>query len=90
MNKVALAEEINKILNTSKAEAERVVESLFETIAQALRKEEEVSIAGFGKFSIKHKKAREARNPKTGATVHVPAARAVKFSVAKALKESVK
>lgn len=90
MNKVALAEEINKILNTSKAEAERVVESLFETIAHALKRGEEVSIAGFGKFSIKHKKARDARNPKTGATVHVAASRAVKFSVAKALKESVK
>ncbi len=90
MNKVALAEEINKILNTSKAEAERVIESLFETIANSLKKGEEVSIAGFGKFVVKHKKAREARNPKTGATVHVAASRAVKFSVAKALKESVK
>lgn len=90
MNKVALAEELNKILNTSKAESERVVEALFDTITKALKKGEEVSIAGFGKFSVKHRKARDARNPKTGETVHVPASKAVKFSVAKALKESVK
>lgn len=90
MNKVALAEELNKILNTSKAESERVVEALFDSIAHALKKGEEVSIAGFGKFSVKHRKAREARNPKTGETVKVAASNAVKFSVAKALKESVK
>ncbi len=90
MNKVALAEEINKILNTSKAESERVVEALFNSIADALKKGEEVSVAGFGKFSVKDRKAREARNPKTGETVHVPASKAVKFTVAKALKESVK
>ncbi len=90
MNKVALAEEINKVLNTSKAEAERVVEALFDSIIHALKKGEEVSVAGFGKFSIKNRKARDARNPKTGATVKVPASKAVKFSVAKALKEAVK
>ncbi len=90
MNKVALAEQINKILNTSKAESERVVEALFDSIAHALKKGEEVSIAGFGKFSVKHRKAREARNPKTGETVKVAASNAVKFSVAKALKEAVK
>lgn len=90
MNKVALAEEINKILNTSKAESERVVEALFEAITHALKKGEEVSVAGFGKFSIKHRKARDARNPKTGETVRVAASNAVKFTVAKALKELVK
>ena len=90
MNKVALAEKINEILNTSKAEAERVVEALFDTIASALKRGEEVSVAGFGKFTVKMRKAREARNPKTGEAVKVPASRAVKFSVAKALKESVK
>lgn len=90
MNKVALAEAINKELNTSKAEAERVVEALFDAIVSALKKGDEVSVAGFGKFSVKHRKAREARNPKTGETVKVPASKAVKFSVAKALKEAVK
>lgn len=90
MNKVALAEEINKVLNTSKAEAERVVEALFDSIISSLKRGEEVSVAGFGKFSVKMRKAREARNPKTGETVKVPASNAVKFSVAKALKEGVK
>ena len=90
MNKAALAEEINKVLNTSKAESERVVEALFDAITHALKKGEEVSVAGFGKFSIKHRDARDARNPKTGETVKVPATKVVKFSVAKALKETVK
>ena len=90
MNKQALAEEVNKILNTSKAEAERVVDAVFDAIMKSVKKGEDVSVAGFGKFSLKHSKAREARNPKTGATVKVPASKKAKFTVAKAFKEMVK
>ncbi len=89
MNKVALAEEINKILNTTKTQSEEVVEALFDTVTKALKRGDEVSVAGFGKFSIKDKPARMARNPKTGEQVKVKASKAVKFSVAKALKETV-
>jgi DNA-binding protein HU-beta len=89
MNKVALAEEINKILNTTKTQSEQVVEALFDTIVKALKRGDEVSIAGFGKFIKKAKPARMARNPKTGEQVKVAASNAAKFTVAKAFKEAL-
>ncbi len=89
MNKVALAEEINKILNTTKTQSEEVVEGLFAAIVAGLKRGDEVSVAGFGKFIKKAKPARMARNPKTGEQVKVAASNAVKFSVAKAFKEAL-
>ena len=89
MNKVALAEAINEILNTTKVQSEQVVEALFDAIVKSLKKGDEVSIAGFGKFSKKAKPARMARNPKTGEQVKVAASNAVKFTVAKAFKEAI-
>jgi DNA-binding protein HU-beta len=89
MNKVALAEVINEILNTTKTQAEQVVDAVFNTIQNELKKGGEVSIAGFGKFSVKDKPARMARNPKTGEQVKVAASKAPKFGAAKALKEAL-
>jgi nucleoid DNA-binding protein len=89
MNKVALAEEINKILDTTKVQSEQVVEALFDAIVKGLKRGDDVSVAGFGKFSKKAKPARMARNPKTGEQVKVAASNAVKFTVAKAFKEAL-
>ncbi len=89
MNKVALAEAINEILNTTKTQSEQVVEALFNAIIKGLKNGDEVSVAGFGKFVKKAKPARMARNPKTGEQVKVAASNAVKFTVAKAFKEAV-
>ena len=89
MNKVALIEKVDSVLNTTKVQAEQIVDTIFESIVSTLKKGEEVSVAGFGKFIIKDKPARMARNPKTGEQVKVAASKAVKFTVAKALKEAV-
>lgn len=89
MNKVALVEAVDSVLNTTKTQAEQIVDTIFDSIIKTLKKGDEVSIAGFGKFSVKARAAREARNPKTGEKVKVPASKAPKFSAAKALKESV-
>ncbi len=89
MNKQALVEVIHSVTMGTKTQAEEVMESLIEAITKTLRKGEEVSIAGIGKFTIKKRDARTARNPKTGAPVAVPATKVVKFSVAKALKDIV-
>ena len=90
MNKAGLVEVVNEVLGTTKVQAEEVVETLLSTIVKTLQKGDEVAIAGLGKFSVKLRKAREARNPKTGATVHVKATNVPKFTAAKALKEAVK
>lgn len=89
MNKVALVEAVNEVLGTTKVQAEQVVDCVFESIVKTLKKGEEVSVAGFGKFVVKQRAAREARNPKTGEKVKVAASKAVRFTPAKALKETV-
>jgi DNA-binding protein HU-beta len=90
MNKQDIAEKVHGVLGTTKADAERAVETVVETIVGALRKGDEVSIAGLGIFKTKMRAARTARNPRTGETVQVPTMRVPKFQPAKALKEAVK
>lgn len=89
MNKAALVEEVHAVLNTTKVQAEQMVDTIFGSIVKTLKKGDEVSVAGFGKFSVKDKPARDARNPKTGEIVKVKASKAPKFSAAKALKETL-
>ena len=90
MNKAALVEVLADKMESTKVQAELAIDTIFDTIALNLKKRNEVSIAGFGKFVAKARAAREARNPKTGAMVKVPATTVPKFSAAKALKDSVK
>ena len=63
---------------------------MFDGVSKALKIGEEVKVSGFGTFKVKLAKAREARNPRSGATVHVPASKKPRFSAAKALKDAVK
>lgn len=90
MNKQDIAEKVHSVLGTTKADAERAVEAMMESIVDGLKKGEDVSIAGLGIFKTKMRAARTARNPRTGAAVQVPATRVPKFQAAKALKEAVK
>lgn len=78
------------VLGSTKVQAEQVVDKVIESIIGSLKKSEEVSIAGLGIFSVKQRAARQARNPRTGATVQVAAMKVPKFRAAKALKEAVK
>jgi DNA-binding protein HU-beta len=90
MNKQAIVEEVNGVLNTTKVQAEQIVDKVFDSIVSSLKKGEEVSVAGLGIFSVKARAARDARNPRTGETVKVPAMNVPKFRAAKALKDAVK
>jgi DNA-binding protein HU-beta len=90
MNKQDIAERVHSVLGSTKADAERAVEAMIETIVGALKKGEEVSVAGLGIFKTKMRAARTARNPRTGEAVQVPSMRVPKFQPAKALKEAVK
>ncbi len=95
MNKADLAAKLwelhsKKGVDVSKKHAEEVVDFVFDSIADCLKRGEEVSIAGFGSFVAKQRKARTARNPRTGATVQVPAMKVPKFKAGKGLKDAVK
>ncbi|AOG60215.1 DNA-binding protein HU-beta [Spiroplasma helicoides] len=89
MTKKELSEKLSSEFNTSKSDAEKMVGFIFDTITQSLVKQEEVAIAGFGKFVSAERAAREGVNPSTGAKIQIPATKVAKFKVAKQLKEAV-
>ncbi len=90
MNKAAIVDAVAEKLGGTKADAERAVDVMIDSIVDSLKKGDEVSIAGLGIFSAKMRAARTARNPRTGETVQVAAQRVPKFRAAKALKDAVK
>jgi nucleoid DNA-binding protein len=89
MKKADLVEAIAKETGLTKADATRALEATFEVITKALKKGERVPVAGFGTFNVSKRKAREGRNPQTGAAVKIPARKAVTFKAGTALKEVV-
>lgn len=74
----------------SKAEAQRAVEAVFDTITKTLGRGEDVTVTGFGTFRVAKRAAREGRNPKTGEKIHIGASVVPKFKAGKSLKDSVK
>ena len=90
MNKADIISKVHEVLGTTKAEAERAVDTVFSSIEGEMKSGGSVSVAGFGIFEAKLRAKREARNPRTGETVTVPAMRVPKFRAAKALKDAVK
>lgn len=90
MNKQDIVDAVHQALGGTKASAEHAMDVVIDTITDALKKREEISIAGLGIFSTKLRKARTARNPRTGEKVEVAAMYVPKFRAAKALKDAVK
>lgn len=73
----------------SRKQAKEVYNSFAEMIQQALKKGYRVPLAGLGKIQVRKYKARMGRNPATGETIRIPAKKRIRFTPAKALKESV-
>lgn len=86
MNKSDLIEEVAKV-TCAKQEAKDAVNALFSVIKQALGKNDRVGISGFGTFSVRARKPRMGRNPKTGQPIEISAKRVVKFKPAKEILE---
>lgn len=89
MNKGDLINEVAKIVATKK-QAQEVVDCIFSTVIDTLKKNEAVQIAGFGSFKTAKREARTGRNPQTGEEMKIEARMVPKFVPAKALKEAVK
>ena len=90
MTKSELVEKImeaNGIL--SRKESEMVVNIIFDSMADALKSGDKVEIRGFGSFTIRERESREARNPKSGALVKIPAKKTPFFKTGKELRERV-
>lgn len=89
MNKTQLIEAVAADSGLSKTDTTRAIESALDTITRTLKKGDEVSITGFGKFSVVKRAARAGVNPRTGEKVKIKASKAPKFSPGAGLKQAV-
>lgn len=89
MTKADLIAAISEKQGIKKIEAEKLVESVFETITEALVKEGKVSIVGFGAFEVKQRGERIGHNPKTGEPITINANKALTFKVGSNLKAEI-
>ena len=90
MKKSELVELVaDRLESLTRKEAETVVDTIFDGIAETLTKGDRVEIRGFGSFSVKDRAARQGRNPKTGEIVQIPAKRKTFFKVGKDLSERI-
>ena len=89
MTKQQLIEKVAAKTELGKAQAEVAVDSVFEVIAEALRENERVDLRGFGSFTVKDRKERQGRNPRTGETITIAAKRDASFRPGKELMEKL-
>jgi DNA-binding protein HU-beta len=89
MNKTELIEQIAKSADISKAAAGRALDATVAAVKASLKKGQAVTLVGFGTFHVGKRAARSGRNPRTGATIKIKAAKIPRFRPGKALKDSV-
>ena len=89
MNKTEFIERVAQEADVSTNEAQRYFEAFERVVTETLKGGEEVQITGFGKFSVKERKAREGRNPQTGEKIQIGASKVPSFSAGNALKEAI-
>ena len=89
MNKADLVSALAEKTGATKKAAEASLDALTETITDALKKGEKITLVGFGSFEVKKRAARKGRNPQTGKEIKIAAKKVVKFKVGKKLAEKV-
>ena len=89
MNKNDLIASVASSAGLSKSDATRAIESFLDSITNALKRDEKVSIVGFGNFSVSHRKATTGRNPRTGESIQIAASTVPSFKAGKAFKDAL-
>lgn len=89
MNKAELIDAVAASTYSSKADAGRAVDAVIAAVTKALKKGDQVALVGFGTFLVRKRAARKGRNPQTGATINIKAAKVPVFKAGKALKDAV-
>ena len=89
VNKSELIEAVAGSADISKAAAGRAIDAVVESVTSALKKGDQVTLIGFGTFSVKDRAARTGRNPQTGAEIQIAAAKIPSFKAGKGLKDAV-
>ena len=89
LNKAQLIASVSKDTGLTKVSAEKAVKSTLDNITKTLKKGSNVTLIGFGTFSVYNRKARKGKNPRTGETIKIAAKKVPKFKAGKALTEGV-
>ena len=89
MNKEELVKIVAERANITQKDAHELIGTTMDVITHALSKGDKVTLVGFGTFQVRERAAREGRNPRTGAVLHIPAKRTPVFAPGKLLKERV-
>ena len=89
MNKGELIDAVAAAAHLSKADASRPVEAVLDSLTDALKSGDQVSLIGFGTFGVKRREARTGRNPQTGAPIQIAASNVPGFKAGKGLKDAV-
>jgi DNA-binding protein HU-beta len=89
VNKSQLIDKIAADAELSKAAAGRALDSMIDAVTEALKSDDQVALVGFGTFSVRERSARTGRNPQTGETIQISAAKVPSFKAGKALKDAV-
>lgn len=88
MNKTQLIDELAAAADISKAAAGRALDAFTDTVTAALKDGDQVALVGFGTFSVRDRAARSGRNPQTGQTIQIAAAKVPAFKAGKGLKDA--
>jgi len=89
VNKTELIDQIANSADLSKAAAGRALDAAINAIKSSLKKEQTVTLVGFGSFYVGNRAARSGRNPRTGSTIKIKAAKVPKFRAGKGLKDAI-
>ncbi|MEY3106866.1 MAG: hypothetical protein RIT35_1039 [Pseudomonadota bacterium] len=89
MNKNDLVTKISEKSSTTKVDSTKILNAFIEAVTEALASGDEIRLIGFGTFSVYQSKATEAKNPRTGAKIMIPASKRPKFKAGKLLKDAV-
>ena len=89
MTKAELVEAVAKSASIPKAAAEKAVGAFINTVSNALKQGDRVTLVGFGSFEVSQRQARTGRNPQTGKEINIAEAKVPKFRPGKALKDAI-
>jgi DNA-binding protein HU-beta len=89
MNRGEFVAAISEHSGLTKADADRALEAVFKVVKKTLKSGDSISLVGFGSFVVRKRAARTGRNPRTGATIKIKAAKVPAFKAGKALKDAL-
>ncbi|MEN9502948.1 MAG: hypothetical protein RI964_2233 [Pseudomonadota bacterium] len=89
MNKAELIDAVSAKSGLTKADTDRAIKALIDTVSETLAKGDQIALVGFGTFLVRERQARSGRNPRTGETISIESAKIPAFKAGKALKDAV-